>query len=142
MMSEEAAASGGKWNRYQKAYISPVNHARVHQLRIREESSFEGNSRAQPGSPRLHRLGGLKFRQRFPPSGINFGERSREMRRTTTMARWSTARSRCCYPGSDAVLGSPGLRHKYATGLPSRHHRYRAILRLEENHLPLRLPRR
>jgi hypothetical protein len=75
------AASGGKWNRYQKAYISPVNHARMHQLRIREESSFEGNSRAQPGCPRLqHRLGGLKFRQRFPLSGINFGgERSREM---------------------------------------------------------------
>lgn len=41
------------------------------------------------------------------------------------------------YLGPDTILGSPGLRHKYATGLPSRYHRYGAILRLEENHLPL-----
>lgn len=44
--------------------------------------------------------------------------------------------------GSDTVLRSPGFRHKHASGLSSRYHRHSAILRMEENHLPLRLPRR
>lgn len=43
--------------------------------------------------------------------------------------------------GSDTVLRSLGFRHKHASGLSSRYHRHGAILRLEENHLPLRLPR-
>lgn len=44
--------------------------------------------------------------------------------------------------GPDTFLGFSRLRHKHAPGLPSCHHRHCATLWLEENHLPLRLPRR
>jgi len=116
---------------------------RMHQLHIREELSFKENSRVV--GARLHRLR-LKFRRSILSllSRINFGSALSE-RRTTACLKFHNGHDHrtpkmhgiIVYPGPDTILGSPGLRHKYATGLPSRYHRYGAILRLEENHLPL-----